>query len=111
MKARGGLLGVILVVALLGYMVLSGQLSAEQLIEELLGTGGDGGTEVPTAAQSTHSAETAQRQLSELEVRPAGSMAGYSREKFPHWSDAQEFGWRLPSGTQTPTAATPAMQP
>ncbi|MDQ3590168.1 MAG: HNH endonuclease family protein, partial [Actinomycetota bacterium] len=22
-----------------------------------------------------------------------GSMAGYSRERFPHWSDAEEFGW------------------
>ena len=28
-----------------------------------------------------------------LEVAPSGSMAGYDREDFPHWSDAQEFGW------------------
>jgi len=31
--------------------------------------------------------------LMKLEVSPAGSMAGYDREDFPHWSDAQEFGW------------------
>ncbi len=32
--------------------------------------------------------------LQSLEVAPPGSMAGYSREKFPHWSDADEFGWK-----------------
>jgi Protein of unknown function (DUF1524) len=31
--------------------------------------------------------------LKKLEVSPPGSMAGYDREDFPHWSDAQEFGW------------------
>ena len=31
--------------------------------------------------------------LKKLETSPAGSMAGYDREDFPHWSDAQEFGW------------------
>ncbi len=29
-------------------------------------------------------------QLKELTVKPAGTMNGYSREKFPHWSEAQE---------------------
>ena len=29
-------------------------------------------------------------------------MAGYSREEFPHWSDAEEFGWRLPSAAPDP---------
>jgi hypothetical protein len=43
LKARGGVLGVILAVALLGYVVLSGQLSPGQLIEELLGGGGSAG--------------------------------------------------------------------
>jgi hypothetical protein len=33
--------------------------------------------------------------LKKLEVSPPGSMAGYDREAFPHWSDAQEFGWRV----------------
>ncbi len=34
--------------------------------------------------------------LKGLEVSRPGSMAGYDREDFPHWSDAQEFGWRVP---------------
>ena len=100
MKARGGVLGVILVVAVLGYVALSGQSSPEQLLDELLGGAGNGG--MPTAAQNTPSAEAARRQLSELRVRSAGSMAGYSREKFPHWSDAEEFGWKIPGGTPDP---------
>jgi hypothetical protein len=33
--------------------------------------------------------------LEKLEVSPPGSMAGYDREDFPHWSDAQEFGWDI----------------
>ena len=34
--------------------------------------------------------------LGELPVSEPGSMAGYSREKFDHWSDAREFGWDAP---------------
>ena len=34
--------------------------------------------------------------LQELEVAQQGSMAGYSRQKFPHWSNADEFGWDAP---------------
>ena len=34
-----------------------------------------------------------------IEVAPAGSMAGYSREEFPHWAaDGTEFGWDEPDG-------------
>ena len=40
--------------------------------------------------------------LKELRVRTDTSMTGYSRDKFPHWSDAQEYGWTLPSGTPDP---------
>jgi Protein of unknown function (DUF1524) len=100
LKTTGGVLGVVVVIALLGYGLLSGQLSAGQLLEGLLANGGDGKT--TTATQATPSTDAARRQLSQLEVRPAGSMAGYSREEFPHWSDASEFGWRLPSGTPDP---------
>lgn len=40
------------------------------------------------------------RALERLEVAPPGSMAGYSREKFPHWSSADEFVWDgLPSSS------------
>jgi len=93
-------LGAVIVVALLGYGLLSGQLSTEQLLEGLLGDGGNG--EIAATAQAAPSADAARRQLSELKVRPAGSMAGYSREEFPHWSDAQEFGWKLPGRTPDP---------
>jgi len=47
-------------------------------------------------------AATASEKLAELRVRPEGSMVGYSRELFPHWSGAQEYGWRLPAGTPDP---------
>ena len=45
---------------------------------------------------------SARDQLGELRVKPAGSMAGYSRDKFTHWSDAREYGWTLPAGTPDP---------
>ena len=45
---------------------------------------------------------TPAEKLAELQVRPAGSMVDYSRDKFPHWSDAQEYGWVLPAGTPDP---------
>ena len=38
--------------------------------------------------------------LQEIEVAPVGSMAGYSREEFPHWAaDGTEFGWDEPDGS------------
>jgi hypothetical protein len=100
LKATGGVLGAVIVVALLGYGLLSGQLSAGQLLEGLLGDGGN--EETAATSRAAPSADAASRQLSELRVRPAGSMAGYSREEFPHWSDAREFGWKLPGGTPDP---------
>jgi len=50
-------------------------------------------------ARAALSVDAARRQLSKLRVSPAGSMAGYSREEFPHWSDAKEFstGCRRPN--------------
>lgn len=45
---------------------------------------------------------TPAEKLADLRVRPAGTMDGYSREKFPHWSDAREYGWTLPAGTPDP---------
>ena len=47
-------------------------------------------------------AATVAEKLAELRVRPEGSMVDYSRDKFPHWSDAQEYGWKLPAGTPDP---------
>ena len=37
--------------------------------------------------------------LNKLEVAPPGSMSGYSRERFPHWSKASDFGWDAPQAS------------
>ncbi len=34
--------------------------------------------------------------LAQLKVEQPGPMTGYSRESFPHWSDARENGWDAP---------------
>ena len=54
---------------------------------------------VPQKAQAATAAE---EKLQEVRVRPAGTMEGYSRDLFPHWSDAQAYGWKLPAGTHDP---------
>ena len=51
------------------------------------------GFETEPSVQGPGDSAEARQALQELEIAPAGSMAGYSREKFPHWSDAQEYGW------------------
>lgn len=52
--------------------------------------------------QEKAQAATPAQKLADLRVRPAGSMDGYAREKFPHWSDARTYGWKLPAGTPDP---------
>ena len=38
--------------------------------------------------------------LGNVDVAPVGSMAGYSREEFPHWAaDGTMFGWKEPDGS------------
>ena len=45
-------------------------------------------------------ADEALSMLEGLPVAPSGSMAGYSRDKFPHWaSDAAAYGWKEPDGS------------
>jgi hypothetical protein len=41
-------------------------------------------------------ASEARELLEGLAVSPPGSMAGYSRELFPHWNGAEEHGWDVP---------------
>ncbi len=41
-------------------------------------------------------AASAEADLDRMKVSEPGSMSGYSREKFPHWSKASEFGWSPP---------------
>ncbi len=57
--------------------------------------GGSGATAGRDAGVSPGAAGKA---LEKLEVSPPGSMAGYDREGFPHWSDARENGWRVSDG-------------
>jgi hypothetical protein len=46
------------------------------------------------------SVENALPMLEALAVAPSGSMAGYSREEFPHWaSEAASYGWAEPDGS------------
>jgi hypothetical protein len=60
-------------------------------------TGGSGANLSPDARTSeAGSPSEASDALATLEVEAAGSMAGYSRDEFPHWSDAEEFGWEAP---------------
>ncbi|HEX2728829.1 MAG TPA: HNH endonuclease family protein [Rubrobacteraceae bacterium] len=100
-KGAGGLAIVIVAVVVIGYGLFSGQVSVEQVIEGLLGEPSGSGSSQPAGsgpasargAPAPPPAAEARRQLDELEVAAPGTMAGYSREKFPHWSDAQEFGW------------------
>ncbi|MFI5839402.1 HNH endonuclease family protein [Catenuloplanes sp. NPDC051500] len=51
-----------------------------------VGSGGGGDGTGATANPGTGAADAA-AQLEELTVGKAGSMSGYSREKFPHWRD------------------------
>lgn len=39
----------------------------------------------PSETTAVGDEETARRRLAELAVEPPGSMAGYSRDRFPHW--------------------------
>jgi hypothetical protein len=60
----------------------------------------DNGPTTAAGAPPPPSAERAHSMLGELTVAPPGSMAGYSRGKFPHWaSDAERHGWKEPDGS------------
>ncbi len=58
-----------------------------------LGQSGDRYQDAVIGNSKSASAEAA---LDGLKVSQPGSMSGYSREKFPHWSKASEFGWDPP---------------
>jgi hypothetical protein len=80
----------VVVAAVLVVGAATGLIDVDDLRDILLGSGEQGtvqGAGDPSAARDA---------LRKLDVAPPGSMAGYSREKFPHWSDAEEFGWDVP---------------
>jgi hypothetical protein len=52
----------------------------------------------PSAGQTDTSTE-ASATLQQLEVAAPGSMSGYSRDKFRHWSKASDFGWNPPQAS------------
>jgi hypothetical protein len=56
---------------------------------------GDGGG----APSGNDAAASAGKKLASLEVAQPNSMSGYSREKFKHWSKAEEFGWSVPQSS------------
>jgi Protein of unknown function (DUF1524) len=97
----------VIVVLVIGYGLYSGMIAPEQLLRELLpGSGSSGGIRSgsgPTTASGAPAPPApsrAREMLREIDVAPVGSMAGYSREEFPHWaSDGTEFGWDEPDGS------------
>lgn len=88
---RGAARRIALLVAVLTVATLSVSCSerdVDALLDDVLG-------EIEGAGSAGKVPANAGRALGKLEVSPPGSMAGYDREDFPHWSDAQEFGWNV----------------
>lgn len=75
--------GLILLLLIVGAAVLSTQCLGQR------GGGAPSGTDAASASET----------LDQLEVAQPGSMGGYSREKFEHWSNAEEFGWDAPQSS------------
>ena len=71
----------IAVFAVAGLSVSCSDAELDALLDDVLNEieGANGGQVPPNAGKA----------LKKLEVSPPGSMAGYDREDFPHWSDAQ----------------------
>ncbi len=81
-RGASGLLSLILILALVALWAYFSGPSTQ--------SGGGGGSAVRSDPG------TAQADLEEIPVSEPGSMSGYSREKFDHWSNAREFGWEAP---------------
>jgi hypothetical protein len=100
----------LIVVLVLGHGLYTGASGPEQLFRELLGQdAGSGNSSKAPSGSSPSTAPGSPVPLSpsearalrrELDVAPAGSMVGYSREDFPHWAaDGTQFGWDEPDGS------------
>jgi len=88
---RRGLQRVLLLAAILVVAATSISCSEiEQALREI---------KAPEGRDARVSPGAAGKSLKKLEVSPPGSMSGYDREDFPHWSDAQENGWRVSDST------------
>ena len=71
----------------------------------LVGGSEDGVSPGPGNTGESPNAASARAALGDLTVSPVGSMAGYSREEFDHWSSADEFGWDVESSCDAREAA------
>ncbi len=61
-----------------------------------------GGREEATGGSGTErvgNSDEATQALQDLAVSEPGSMSGYSRESFKHWSRANDFGWDAPESS------------
>jgi len=84
-QAAGRIAATVALMVVAVFSVSCSDAELDALLDELLNEVESSNTErVPADAGKA---------LKKLEVSPPGSMAGYDREDFPHWSDAQEFGW------------------
>jgi hypothetical protein len=84
-QAAGRIAATVALMVVAVFSVSCSDAELDALLDELLNEVESSNTErVPADAGKA---------LKKLEVSPPGSMVGYDREDFPHWSDAQEFGW------------------
>ena len=88
-------------VLVLGYGLYTGVIGPEQFLGGDAGrTGRASGPSTASGAPEPPAAPAARAMLRRVEVAPAGGMAGYSREEFPHWAaDGTRFGWSEPDGS------------
>ncbi len=64
-----------------------------------IGLGSSEETTASSGVSQTGDPAQASEALQELEIAQPGSMSGYSREEFPHWSRANDFGWDAPENS------------
>ncbi|MGI8650532.1 MAG: HNH endonuclease family protein [Rubrobacter sp.] len=96
-SGRGKLIVAVATVAVVGVALLFGVVSLDDLLGGSPASDTSNSTFTGRAVPATADPSEASEALATLPVRDAGSMAGYSRESFPHWSDALENGWEVPS--------------
>ncbi len=101
---KTGAVGILVVVLVLGYGLYTGEISPGQLLGGDTGSGvsdrSPSGPSTAPGAPAVPSPAAARKMLGKLEEAPVGSMAGYSREEFPHWAaDGTVFGWNEPDGS------------
>lgn len=65
-------------------------------------SGGAGPATVDSAPEPPSPAEARDLLAREIPTRPETEASSYSRDLFPHWSDAEDYGWTLPAATPDP---------